>query len=652
MSTHAPTPHRRQLIRRLPGVEWVPAIWVRTSGAMLPSAVAEARARRVRRANANGSIQVRSGDKSRSTINGIFIFRPNHNHRLSPLIRIPIAMFSRLRVRTKLAVLLGLSVLAVIVSIACGAITVRDRMIEDRVDKLRAVVHATVTIARKLEAQVEANTLTRDQAIVKMRETIHTLRFDGGVGYISISGSDGMVIAHGTVPSLEGKVSTAADSTGRSIVSLQTDALSNSDDGVISYLFPKPGQSQPTQKVAYIVRFPPWNAIFLSGAYTDDLDAMFKATLIRLSMIGGLVMLLTLAIGWLVNRDIGQMLDGLRDTMQHLADGDLTITIPGTDRTDELGGMARAVGVFKDNAGRMAVLQQEQQAERQRGIEDRRQTLHSLADRFDKEVREVVEAVATAGGDMGAAARKVSGTADTAVEQSGSALIEAEQATMNVQGVAAAIEEMAATGSEISRQVSRAAAISRDAAEEGRRTNDKVAGLAAAAQKVGHVVKLIQDIAAQTNLLALNATIEAARAGDAGKGFAVVAGEVKSLANQTARATEDIRAQIASIQAESGAALAAIQAISQTVHGVEEIATAITSTVEQQSAAILEVSGNIQQAAARTELVAGHLRRMSSGLGENGAAATAVLTAADLLGHQAGVLRREVDGFLTTVRAA
>ena len=562
-------------------------------------------------------------------------------------------MFSRLAIRTKLALLLGLSALAVVVSIASGAAILRDRMTADRVDKLRAVVQSTMAIANGLEAQVVAKTLTRDQAIGRLREVVHLMRFDGGVGYLAISSSDGVGIINGVDPSREGKrATTTVDDKGRSFSSLSADALRDSDEGTIAYSFPKPGQTQPQPKVAYLARFAPWQAVFLAGAYTDDLDATFRATLTTLTIIGGLILLLTLPIAWLINHDIGKSLGGLRDTMERLAGGDLTVAISGTGRSDQLGGMARAVAVFKDNAGRIASLRQEQQLERQRGVEERRQALLNLADRFDREVRGVVDAVATAGGEMGSAARKVTGTAGAAVKQADSALTEAEQATMNVQGIAAAMEEMAATGSEISRQVSRAATIAREAAEEGRRTNDTVAGLAKAAQKVGDVVKLIQDIAAQTNLLALNATIEAARAGDAGKGFAVVAGEVKSLANQTAKATEDIRAQIASIQAESSAALAAIQGISQTVHGVEEIATAISTTVDQQGSAIQEVSSNIQQAASRTQQVALDLRRMSDGLGENGAAAEGVLSAADLLGQQASVLRREVDSFLSTVRAA
>ena len=561
-------------------------------------------------------------------------------------------MFNRLKLRTKLVLLLGLSALAVIVSIAFSAIVVRDRMTDDRVDKLRAVTQSAITIASDLESQVSAGKLTRDQALSRLRETVHQMRFDGGNGYVSVSHPDGMLMIQSANPALEGKPSIAVDANGRPLWQLYGDALRNSDEGVVSYVYPRPGQTKAEPKLAYVAAFKPWQAVFICGTYVSDLDAIFEATLTKLSLIGGLTIVLTLAIGWLVNRDISKILGALSDAMGRLAQGDLTVQIPGVDRTDETGSMARAVGIFKDNAERMAALQREQVAERQRTAEEKRSSLIALADRFNAEVGGVVDAVATAGGDMSTAARKVSGTAASAVQQSGSAMAEAEQATSNVQSVAAAIEEMAATGSEISRQVARAATISRDAAEEGRRTNDTVAGLATAAQKVGDVVNLIQNIAAQTNLLALNATIEAARAGDAGKGFAVVAGEVKSLANQTAKATDDIRAQIAAIQSESNAALSAIQGISQTVRGVEEIAAAISSTVDQQGSAILEVSGNIQQAAERTEHVASHLRRMSAGLGENGVAATAVLSAAETLAHQAGVLRRGVDSFLSSVRAA
>ncbi|HEX3398780.1 MAG TPA: methyl-accepting chemotaxis protein, partial [Acetobacteraceae bacterium] len=233
----------------------------------------------------------------------------------------------------------------------------------------------------------------------------------------------------------------------------------------------------------------------------------------------------------------------------------------------------------------------------QRATEDKRKTLIGLADRFDQEVRGVVEAVATAGGEMGAAAQNVSGTATAAVDQAGSALSEADQVTASVQGVAAAIEEMAATRSEISRQVSRAASISREAAEEGRRTNQTVAGLSAAAQKVGDVVKLIQDIAAQTNLLALNATIEAARAGDAGKGFAVVAAEVKALAMQTARSTSEIGRHIGQIRSATGASVEAVARIDQTISELSAIADLIAAAVKQQDAATVEIARNIAAAA-------------------------------------------------------
>ena len=562
-------------------------------------------------------------------------------------------MLSRLSLRIKLTLLLGLSALAVVTAIAVGASSLHTTMMADRADKLRAVVRSAVGIATNLEKEVAAQHMTRDQALARLRDTIHAMRFDDGAGYIAISNADtAMVLVHGANPALENAKSTASDGHGHPLFDLETAATRATGEGVVSYVFPRPGQTTPTGKMAYVVRFAPLNAFVLAGAYTDDIEAAFQGTLFWLVGIGALVLAALLAATWVISRDVTRSSQGLRGAMERLAAGDLSVAVPDTGRGDEFGGMARALAVFKDNAARMAAMEAEQKAAEARAGQERRAGLMSLADRFDRHVGGVVGVVANAGIEMGAAARGVASTAETAARQAGSALAEAEQATQNVQGVAAAVEQMTATGSEISRQVTRAATIARDAAAEGRRTNDSVASLAAAAQKVGDVVQLIQDIAAQTNLLALNATIEAARAGDAGKGFAVVAGEVKSLATQTARATEDIRAQITAIQSETAGALQAIQGISETVHGVEQIAASIASAVEQQGAAMREVSSNVQQAAERTRRVAQDLTKVTGGLGANGDAAVAMRASAERLEEQATVLRREVGDFLTSIRAA
>ena len=349
--------------------------------------------------------------------------------------------------------------------------------------------------ARSLEAGVAAKHLTHEEAFARLRDQLHAIRFDDGAGYITVQAPDGMILVHGAEPVRENAISTAKDASGVSITSLIATALAGHDDGTISYLFSRPGQTDLLPKVSYVARFAPWNVVFLAGAYTDDLDAAFRSALLHLTLAGGGILVVTLAAGWFVNRDITASLGRLRQAMASLSAGDLSVIVPGTDRGDEAGAMARAVEVFKDNAARIEALQAATAEVEARAATDRRAALLELADRFDREVRGVVDQVAASGAGLSSGLGRLASDASNATAEVGRASADAGDATRDVQSVAAAMEQMAASGLEISRQVTRAAEVAGNAAEEGRRTNACVAGLAAAAQKVGDVVQLIQDIA-------------------------------------------------------------------------------------------------------------------------------------------------------------
>ena len=350
-------------------------------------------------------------------------------------------------------------------------------------------------------------------------------------------------------------------------------------------------------------------------------------------------------------RSIVNPIAGMTEAMKRLAGGDKSADIPGGGRTDEIGDMSGAVQVFKENMIKADQLAAEQRAEQER--KERRQTaVEGFIKEFDDSVGSSLNMLASASTELQTTAQSMTATAEETQRQSTAVAAASEQASTNVQTVASASEELSSSISEISRQVAESAKIAGQAVEDAGHTNTQVQALAEAAQKIGDVVKLINDIAGQTNLLALNATIEAARAGEAGKGFAVVASEVKSLATQTAKATEDIAAQVKAIQTATSDSVRSIEGISGTISRINEIATTIASAVEEQGAATQEIARNVQQASAGTGEVTTNIAGVSQAAADTGSAATQVLGAASELARQGETLRADVGKFLTNIRAA
>jgi methyl-accepting chemotaxis protein len=340
----------------------------------------------------------------------------------------------------------------------------------------------------------------------------------------------------------------------------------------------------------------------------------------------------------------------LEAAMRRIAGGELETTIPAAT-TDEIGAMAGALVVFRDNAIQIREANERAIREQAEASEQRRQERMKIADEFEAQVRVVVDAVSTSSTQLQANANGMAATAEDASRQTAAVAAVSEETTANVSTVATSAEELSASIAEIARQVSESTKIAGQAVSEAERTNATVKGLSDAAQRIGDVVKLISEIAGQTNLLALNATIEAARAGEAGKGFAVVASEVKNLATQTAKATEEITTQINAIQSSTGSSVAAIAAIGTTIGRVNEIANSIAAAVEEQGAATQEIARNVQEAARGTSEVSANIAGVAQAASKTGTSAGEVLDAAGQLSQQAETLRGAVDQFLGRIRA-
>jgi len=380
--------------------------------------------------------------------------------------------------------------------------------------------------------------------------------------------------------------------------------------------------------------------------------ASIHASVIMDLIIAGASLVLGGVIAWVIGTGISKPISRMTGVMKELANGNKTVDVPSRDQKDEIGAMAQAVQVFKENAIEVDRLNDEQ-AERERlAEEEKRGAMMTLADEFEASVKEVVTGVATGASDITNAAQQLSAAAESASEKSTAVAHASSEASGNVQTVAAASEEMASSIQEIARQVAQSTDSTGEAKREVEQTDSVVRDLAEAAQKIGEVVTLISDIAEQTNLLALNATIEAARAGEAGKGFAVVASEVKSLAQQTAKATSEIGQQIEGVQATTDTAVQAISRIKDTIVKVDEIAGTIAAAVDEQTSAVGEISASTQQAAHGTQQVTDNIGDVQRTSEETGTAARQALETATGLSDQSRELSDKVDAFLGRIRAA
>ncbi len=371
-------------------------------------------------------------------------------------------------------------------------------------------------------------------------------------------------------------------------------------------------------------------------------------------LILGTVAILAVAVvlAFLLGRGLSRPLAAITAVMNRLSSGEIDVTIPGSERRDELGTMAAAVDVFRRSMIESRSMREAQEASKQQTELEKRALQRQMADRFEADVKSVVATVAKATSDMQRVAGEITVSVNGTSEQAAAAAAASEEASASVSTVAAATEELASSVTEIGRQVTHSSQVADNAVVKAGQTTEMVGSLASAAEKIGDVLRLIGAIASQTNLLALNATIEAARAGEAGRGFAVVASEVKELASQTAKATEEIAAQVAAIQSATGECVTAIGGISDTIREISGIATTIAAAVEEQGSATREIARSVQQAATGTSEVSVNVTGASQSADRSRALADNVLAATGQLGRQADALHASVDTFLAGLRDA
>ena len=513
--------------------------------------------------------------------------------------------------------------------IVYGISVTHDKIMVERVSMVRGAVETAQSIIDMHYDEYRQGLIDEEEAKRRAKNAIRSVRYGDHDEYIFIIDYAGIMLAFPPDKSWEGTDKMdLQDSDGKAFIRALVHAARDGG-GRVNYRFRRLGSSVPEPKVSWSGAFEPWGWAIGSGVYVSDVTQATWALAGKLAIVSLVVLTLAAVIALMILRGIMGPIGRLTTKIVSLSEGNLAVEVEGLDRQDEIGAIARSVQVFKENSQKIEALQSEQEANHRRNARRVKTEMFALTNALNEEVRSAISIVQQQTEVMHDAAVEMATAVDHTEKGAEAASAASRESSSSVDAVAAAAEEMASSIGEISRQVSGASDIAHRAARQAESTNERIQGLAQAADKIGEVVNLISDIAKQTNLLALNATIEAARAGEAGKGFAVVANEVKTLATQTAKATEEIGDQIGDMQSATKDAVDAIQGIVTVIGEINEITTAVSAAVEEQTAATGEISQNAHHAAHSTQDASENI--------------AAVSTSAETTGRHAGEVRQSAE---------